>query len=228
MTLRLNIDKLAGPGRPSVPLEVLSVRELGEADLALLATGVKGVTAPTLQRTTDRHHSLARLLAGGVTEGEAAATIGYSLSRVSILKQSPAFQDLLALYRQEVDREFATVIENMAGMSRDALMELRERLEDDPNRFSNRELLDTVTNFVDRSDVGEGTAKLPVQIELIAQPFDPEHLVTNGNITPKITTTEETATDHLVTGTRLTDGEAPENKMDPLDGLEFGPPKAAE
>jgi hypothetical protein len=178
MTLNLNVAKLAGPGRARTALEVMSVRDLGEADLALLAAGDRGTTAPPLKRITDRHHSLARLIAGGASDGEAAATIGFSLSRVSILKQSPAFQDLLALYRKEVDREFATVLEHMAGMSRDALLELRERLEDEPDRFSNRELLDTVNTFVDRADVGEGTRKLPVQINLVPQPvISPESVI---------------------------------------------------
>lgn len=171
MTLNLNIEKLARPGRVRTPLVVTSVRELSEADFELLAAGERGITASPIKRITDRHHSLARLLAAGTSDLEAAAITGYTPARVTILKQSPAFQDLLALYRKDVDRIFVGVLENMAGLSRDALMELRDRLEEDPKKFSNRELLRVLTDMTDRTDPGEGAEKLPTQIELIAQEF---------------------------------------------------------
>jgi len=167
MTLNLNIDKLAGRGRPAKPLSAEVVRELTEADIALLATD-RGVTPAPLQRITDRHHSLARLLAAGTPETEAAFIVGYDISRVSILKQSPAFAELLALYRKEVDAEFATILDHMSGLSRDALIELRSRLEDEPDKFSNRELLAITTDLVDRSVENSGGSSAPVRVELVA------------------------------------------------------------
>ena len=98
MVLNLNIDKLAGPGRLPMPIEVEYVRELNEADLALMAAAPLGSQPPALKRLTDRHHALARLISAGTPEGEAALILGYDISRVSILKNSPAFQELLALY----------------------------------------------------------------------------------------------------------------------------------
>jgi hypothetical protein len=166
MDLGLNIVNL-GPGRPRKPLEATSVRPLVEADLELAATVERNSQPPAIKRITDRHHALARLLAAGTPEGEAALILGYDNSRVSILKQSPAFQELLALYRAEVDREFATTLDHMAGLSRDALLELRGRLEDEPEKFSNRELLSVVNDMVDRADVDGADAKLPTRIELV-------------------------------------------------------------
>lgn len=166
MDLGLNIVNL-GPGRPRKPLEATSVRPLVEADLELAATVERHSQPPAIKRITDRHHALARLLAAGTPEGEAAMILGYDNSRVSILKQSPAFQELLALYRAEVDREFATTLDHMAGLSRDALLELRQRLEDEPEKFSNRELLSVVNDMVDRADVDGGDSKLPTRIELV-------------------------------------------------------------
>lgn len=164
--LNLNIDNLAGPGRPAKAVEYDVVRDLTEADLAMLALPASSVPAP-IKKITDRHHALARLLAAGTPEGEAAMIVGYDLSRVSILKNSPAFQDLLGLYRAEVKREFSTVIEHMAGMSRDALIELRDRFEENPAKFTNNELLKVVTELIDRSAGAERPDDMPTMIELV-------------------------------------------------------------
>ncbi len=166
MDLGLNIVNL-GAGRPRKPLEAEAVRPLEQADLELASTVERNSQPPAIKRITDRHHALARLLAAGTPEGEAALILGYDNSRVSILKQSPAFQELLDLYRAEVDREFATTLDHMAGLSRDALLELRERIEEEPEKFSNRELLSVVNEMVDRSDADGSDAKLPTRIELV-------------------------------------------------------------
>jgi len=167
MSLDLNIVKI-GAGRPARPLSVIVSREVNDADMELLATVPRNTSAPTLQRITDRHHALARLLAAGTPEGEAAIALNYTPSRVSVIKASPAFGELLALYRSEVDREFAGVLDHMSGLSRDAILELRDRLEDDPAKFSNRELLSITTDMVDRSAGDSGRVAAPTRIELVA------------------------------------------------------------
>jgi len=164
--LNLNIAKLAGPGRLPALLDVEYVRDIEEADLALMAIQPLGSTPPALKRITDRHHALARLLAAGLPDGEAALIVNYDVSRVSILKNSPAFQKLLALYQSEAKLEFTTVLEHMAGVSRDALLELRERLEENAEKFSNNDLLKVATEFADRAISGPETPDLPEIIEL--------------------------------------------------------------
>jgi hypothetical protein len=172
MHLNLNIDKLAGPGRLPAKLEVEYVRDLNAADFALMSSEPLGSKPPAIKRLTDRHHALARLLAAGTPEGEAALILNYDISRVSILKNSPAFQQLVALYRGEVQREFASVIDHMAGISRDALVILRDRMEDNEDRFSNNELMKIATDFTDRTvDRNLDTARLPTVIELVAPVF---------------------------------------------------------
>lgn len=170
---KLNIDTAAGPGRRAVPVEFDVLRDINEADIELIATRDAGSTPSPVQRITDRHHTLARLLASGVKEAEAALITGYDISRVSILKNSPAFTELLAIYRAEVDREFSTSLEHMGGLSRDALLELRERIELNPSDFSHRELLAIVTELNDRAEHGADIGKnLPTRIELVAHVAD--------------------------------------------------------
>ena len=175
--LNLNIAKMAGPGRLPLPLDAEYVRDIEEADLALMAIQPLGSVPPALKRITDRHHSLARLLAAGVPDNEAALITGYDISRVSILKNSPAFQELLALYQAETKREFTTTLEHMAGIARDAALILRERMEENPDRFTNNELVKMNTEMVDRTkNDADGIIDLPEVIELTAPdiaPIDP-------------------------------------------------------
>lgn len=172
MSLNINLENITGPGRPAKPLTAEFSRELTEADIAHLAVAPRGVQAPNLQKLTDRHHALARQLAAGVSPGDAALTLGYDPSRVSIIQQSPAFQDLLSVYRAEVNREFASYNEHRAGLARDALLELRERFENDPTSMTNRELLSITDQMTEAADAVEHT-DLPVMIELVGRVDDP-------------------------------------------------------
>ena len=169
MGLDLNIASISGPGRLSRPLDYEVERPLNEADLAILATVPKGSVAPTLQRITDRHHSLARLLASGMPEAEAAIHTGYDISRISILKGDPAFQELQALYRKDARDQFISNLEHMGGLSRDAILELRRRIEDQPERFSVNELTRIATEMQDRVPLTDPLDTLaPELIELVA------------------------------------------------------------
>jgi len=168
MSLGLNITELEAVA-PRTPLQFEVVRELTEADINLIQTVPAGEKPPEIKRISDRHHMLARLLAAGVTEEEASLQTGYTLSRISILKQSRIFQDLMAFYREKMDAKFDTVIEHMAGLSKDSLLELRDRLEESADRFTNSELLKIFTEIKDRTDNGGMDEKdLPTVIELVA------------------------------------------------------------
>lgn len=173
MDLGLNIVNLKGPGRPAKPLDFEYERDLAEADLELAMTVTRSSAPPPIKKISDRHHALARLLATGMSEGDAALTLNYDPSRVSILKNSPAFQELMSLYRSEVDRTFASNLDHMAGLSKDALLELRERMEEEPEKFSVRELLAITTEMSDRVDLTD-TTKLPTRINLVAVPLKNE------------------------------------------------------
>lgn len=147
--LGLDLDFLNGApiSGPEVRLE----REMTLADVEALSQP-KNVHAPTLvRRPSERHHALARALAAGMKEGEAGLLVGYDPSRVSILLQSPAFQELVALYRNEVKAEFAQFEERLLGLGKDAINELQTRLEDEPEKFTIGQLLEITTRLGDRA-----------------------------------------------------------------------------
>lgn len=162
------IDTGRRQGRPAREFTVELDREITVADLELLDTTPRNMTPTPLKKITDRHHALARLLASGMKDSDAAIVTGYSASRVSILKSSPAFQELYSLYQGDVRENHATILEHIAGVSRDVLLEIRDRIEDQPESFSNRELLAILTETMDRSPSQDDIAKFPTRIELIA------------------------------------------------------------
>lgn len=125
------------------PLDIEIVRGLTEADLPMLASPppVNSV-APTVQALRASHHQLAQLLARGMSGTEASLITGYSLSRISILQSDPTFTELLANYQANRELVFADTLERMRILGLSTLDELQDRLESDPVRWSNRELME--------------------------------------------------------------------------------------
>lgn len=147
--LGLDLTSTVRKGRAASTVVETFVRELTPADLAMPATQVQ--TAPSLTKIRDSHHALARVLATGMKEHEAAAITGYSSSRISILKADPQFQELLEFYRSQAQEVVADFRVRMVNMGMDALQELQERLNDNPEKFSEGLLKDIVKEIADRT-----------------------------------------------------------------------------
>ena len=155
--LMLDISNITGRGRRAEPAEILSVRELTREDVTALQSLPRGSEPAPLVRISERHHSLARLLAMGTENHHAARLVGYSESRLSILLSDPSFQNLVESYRATVDQSFAEVADRAAGLSKDAILELQTRLEDTPDDFTNALLLDIAKTMMDRTGHGPST-----------------------------------------------------------------------
>jgi hypothetical protein len=150
-------------------MSAVQVRELDDVDVTLLGEE-RGTSAPPLKRLSERHHALARCLASGMTEGDAAITCGYVLSRVSILKADPAFQELLAFYRNDVNGKYLDMHGVLAGLSLDSAMELRDRLEADAEAnektISVGQLIELTKLGADRTGFGPQSSQLNVNVDL--------------------------------------------------------------
>lgn len=139
----LNLSPARGGRRSAPPLTIQVVRALTEDDLPQLSSPPPvGSTAPSIASLRASHHQLAQLLARGVPDTEASLITGYSISRISILKGDPTFSELLANYHTERELVFADTLERMRVLGLSTLDELQERLEHDPTRWSNRELME--------------------------------------------------------------------------------------
>lgn len=145
-------------GRAAHPVEFEILGELTDLDLSLLSEE-RGTKAPAIKRLSERHHALARNLASGMKIGEAAAVCGYDISRVSILKDDPAFVELIKFYGEQVNAQYAGLHEVLAGMSLDAALILRERMEDNPEKIKVAELLEISKMGADRTGHGPSSTQ---------------------------------------------------------------------
>lgn len=151
MDLELDLGLSPSPraGRQAAQVTVEYERELTPVDLA--QPTVRPQKAPSIKSLRDGHHALARVLATGSSDAEASLVTGYSGSRISILKADPQFQELLEFYRSQSTEVVADLRARMASMGLDALAELRERLEENPDDFSSALLKDIVKEMADRT-----------------------------------------------------------------------------
>ena len=185
------------------PLEIVGTAPLTQADLRLLQTEERGRSTDgavrPLERLTNRHHALARLLAtGSCTQGEAGIIMGYADATISILKQDPSFQQLITFYQNEVAEEFRGFQAQLAGVAEDALAELHSRIEDPETRkeLGAAFLLDVVTKIADRTGHGtssttkvEGTVVLDLAARMKQarqQAQDAIEGISARDITPKV------------------------------------------
>jgi hypothetical protein len=139
------------------------IRELSASDIDLLE-GHRGITAPLVKKLRDSHHRLARLLAQGLKQVEVSAITGYSQSRISILQQDPAFRELIEHYREVETSAFADIPQQLVALSADVLGELRDRLEDSPDAFTNKALMSLLNSLLDRTGHGPKTKHERVSI----------------------------------------------------------------
>ena len=102
--------------RPNSPV-IRSVRPMVREDLESLRQPSARVRISKLR---DQHHIMARLFVSGLSNEVIAGETGYSISRVAILRNSPAMQELVAKYRADDHDEWRK--------SRDATYEYMHRI----------------------------------------------------------------------------------------------------
>jgi hypothetical protein len=113
-------------------------------DLAALAdgslvgeAGPKEVEDPSnLKRIRERHHSLARLVASGMSQDLVASICNYTPSYVSILLNNPAMKELVEHYRIINGNSSTVIAERLRTVGLKALETLNDKLD-------NEEITDT-------------------------------------------------------------------------------------
>jgi hypothetical protein len=156
-------------GRAAKPVSAVVRRELGPDDIRELSVE-RATPAKPLERIGQRHHALARLIAQGTPDWEAAAITGYTQSSISILKVDPTFKDLLKFYADSVDAQYVDLHSAMAGVALDAVMEIQTRLEENGDKIPIRELRELAATFADRTGHGpSSTSKVDVNVNIGAK-----------------------------------------------------------
>jgi len=161
-------------GRAEKPLQCMVTRELTPVDLAMLVVE-RGVKPKPIQKIRDSHHAVARLIAEGKSGIEIQLATGVTASRVSILKNDPAFADLVSFYRSKVaelrDKAFYEISAKLAALGSDGIDELLDRLTEEPEKLATDELIDIVKLAADRTGHGPQTksTNLNVNVDLAAR-----------------------------------------------------------
>lgn len=129
-------------------------RPLEGADIAALYSPTAIVTPVNpLQEIRHRHHLLARLVAEGHKYVAISGMIGISQSRITVLMDDPAMQELVAHYAEKVQTEYLDVHTRLASLGVSAMEELQERLDDEEKRanIKTKELTEIIEKSFDRS-----------------------------------------------------------------------------
>ncbi len=113
-----------------------------ESDLAEILEDEKRPVAPraetrspsepqSLARLKERHHSVARLIASGVSQRLVAEICNYTESYLSILLDNPAMVELIELYRAQHNSAALLIAEKLRTVGTEALQKLSDKLEAD-------------------------------------------------------------------------------------------------
>lgn len=137
-----------------------------EADvIANLLAEEKSVVTSTpggesrLKRLKERHHALARGLAAGLSVVNLSAMTGYTPERIYTLQNDPTFIELLQGYKAQKDTIVIDLTERLTRIAQDALDELTERLEVEPEKVPTSLLMEFVKLGADRTGFGPSFTK---------------------------------------------------------------------
>lgn len=141
--------------------EIGQPRELTRQDLEQITPEVRR-TMPAVARFRDTHHHVARLVAMGIRLQEVAARSGYSMQRIYLLNEDPAFQELVARYRPEVNQafkdsteEYYSLITANALKAERQLADKLDKADEEDELLPTRDLISISRDAADRIGYGK-------------------------------------------------------------------------
>jgi hypothetical protein len=105
-----------------------------------------------LKKLREKHHCVARLIAGGMQQRMVATISGYSESYLSILLNGPAMQELVEMYRIQQGASAQLIVEKLQTVGMTAVEKLADKIETDS--LNNNELIQVAKLGLDRSNHG--------------------------------------------------------------------------
>lgn len=110
-----------------------------------------------IAKLRERHHAVARHLSEGHPINTVSVLTGYTPQRITDLQADPAFQDLVSHYRSQQEDASADYVERMRALGVDAVNEIHDRLEEEPEKISIDQLLGIAKSMADRTGHGPST-----------------------------------------------------------------------
>ena len=143
------------PSGPPITKEPLYIRDLTQEDIASLSKRAAYGSQPgaLIQKLRAPHHTLARLLAEGKKHPECSVVTGYTVEYIVMLERDPAFQELVAYYKEQVSAVYLNVHERLANLGAMAMEIIQERMSD-PEKvktMTTGQLREIMNDALDRS-----------------------------------------------------------------------------
>lgn len=149
-------------------------RELTREDLELLRETRAKVG--TVKSFRDSHHRVARLYASGMRHQQVMEATGYSYTRITTLYGSPAFQELIAQYREKVNEAFVQGIDSYYEIATSNMLKAERMLADKldaadelEETLPTRDLIAISRDAADRFGYGKKQTNLNVNVDFAAQ-----------------------------------------------------------
>lgn len=125
-----------------------------------------------VEKFRESHHMVAKLFAAGLSNLEVAAKTGYSTQYIAMLHNDPAFQELLAKYRdldtqlflEGRDEFYSLATKNMIQAERQ-LSDKMDELDTEGEFLPTRELISVVADRADRFGYGKRETKFNVNVD---------------------------------------------------------------
>jgi hypothetical protein len=133
-------------------LEESDLRELALSTQVAMDEDDSDDDPTRLKKIREKHHSIARMIAGGLTQRMVSQLCGYTEGYVSILLNNPAIKELIELYRIQQGSAAAVVTEKMRTVGLKAVEKLEKKIE--AGELSNQELLGAAKLGLDRGGHG--------------------------------------------------------------------------
>lgn len=137
----------------------------------------------SIRRIGHQHHRLAQLIVKGEPLTAIASITGYSPQYIKIIQKDPTFAELIEHYKANREAAFVDLMERMKVLGIMALEELQQRLSDDPEGWTKRELMDLQQAMAKAQPSGAGGPSLvpPIQVTFV-QAGAPQSILINGSI----------------------------------------------
>lgn len=152
-------------------VKVTRVRELVREDLEVLRRPRHVASTP--QKLRDSHHRVARLVAAGFRPNEISEKTGYSLARIAQLNKTPAFQELVASYRNKHDEAYERSLDDYYEYIKlnaiKAERRIADRLDDEDEEISIRELVAISRDAADRIGYGKRQIVTNINVDFAAR-----------------------------------------------------------
>lgn len=158
-----------GTSKPADP----GGRAVLEANLASVKPSKKTNSLRSVESLKDSHHMLARLFALGNTNNEIAEMAGYSISRLSVLRNDPLFNELVEHYKTMVDAKMIESVDEyfrLAELARTKTMRMiNDKLDAEDEDLSISELIKIHDTTADRTGYPKRTVATNINVDFAAR-----------------------------------------------------------